>query len=50
METNSKNLYEVPQAEVLTVKMEGAVCESSGIQATRNGYGTASDEYEQEWY
>ena len=48
METN-KSLYEAPQAEVLTVKMEGSVCASSGFQASRNGYGTASDEYEQEW-
>ena len=45
METN-KNLYEAPQAEVLTVKMEGSVCASSGFQASRNGYGTA---YEDEW-
>ena len=46
METNNKNLYEVPQARVLTVKMEGSVCESSGIQASRQGYGTV---YEDEW-
>jgi len=49
METNDKNLYEVPQAEVLTVKIEGSVCTSSGFQASRQGYGTASGEYEQEW-
>ncbi len=48
METN-KNFYEAPQAEVLSVKMEGSVCESSSFQASRNGYGTASGEYEQEW-
>ena len=46
METNSKNLYEAPQAEVLTVKMEGSMCESTGIQASRQGYGMV---YEDEW-
>ena len=43
--------YEAPVCEVVEVKMEGLVCQSNGLNASRSGYGTASeaDGTEQTW-
>ena len=49
METNDRNQYEPPQAEVVVVSLEG-VCQSRGMTATRNGYVSADkNEYDDEW-
>ena len=51
MTTYMKMNYEAPSMEVLEVKMEGFLCLSDGVYASRSGYGTASeaDGTEQTW-
>ena len=43
MEQTDKQVYEAPSAMVFEVKIEGVICES-GVNGSRNGYGTAIED------
>lgn len=44
MGSGCKETYEAPATSIVEVKYEGIICQSGGVEGTRNGYGEAIED------